>query len=285
MSSYSVFADIEKKSEKSKSLPIVEVCCDSYASVVNAIEGGARRIELCSGLEVDGLTPSCGLLARVCHLGQVSNVPINVLIRARGGDFVYSTEEVDMMLDDVRMAKRCGASGIVFGALTDDHKVDLKTTSEFVELAHSLSMSFTFHRAFDLCSDILSSLQRLIRLNVDRLLTSGCASSAQQGTSAICRCVEKVKEERSNLIVMAGGGITQDNIVMVLDSTGVNELHGSFKAAADSGAKSTLAQAPGDRLEPKPKCAIIQQKRAVTSKKKLKAALRAIGYGSTDSAQ
>ena len=82
MSSYSVFADIEKKSEKTKSLPLVEVCCDSYASVVNAIEGGARRIELCSGLEVDGLTPSCGLLARVCHLGQVSNVPINVLIRA-----------------------------------------------------------------------------------------------------------------------------------------------------------------------------------------------------------
>ena len=108
-------------------------------------------------------------MARVCHLGQVSNVLINVLIRVRGGNFVYTTEEVDMMLDDVRMAKRCGASGIVFGALTDDHhKVDLKTKSEFVELAHSLNMSFTFHRAFDLCSDILSSLQRLIRLNVDR---------------------------------------------------------------------------------------------------------------------
>ena len=275
------------------SLPIIEICCDSYASVVNAIEGGAKRIELCSALDVDGLTPSCGLLTRACHVGALHNVPINVLIRARSGDFTYTNEEIDMMLDDVRMAKRCGAAGIVFGALTEDYKIDLKTTSEFVDLARSLKMTFTFHRAFDLCLDIMASLQRLIHLNVDRLLTSGCASKAEEGTSAICRCVEKVKEERSNLIIMAGGGITKDNILMILRSTGVEELHGSFKMEIDSIVNANLIQpavpnftddgtsSPNRRYrqhEELTNHSIIKQKRNITSKEKVIEAMRVIGY-------
>jgi copper homeostasis protein len=275
-------------------LPIIEVCCDSYVSVVNAINGGAKRIELCSALDVEGLTPSYGLLTRACHIAAIHSVPINVLIRTRSGDFTYTNEEIDMMLDDVRIAKRCGASGIVFGALTSDFKIDLKTTSEFVTLAHSLNMSFTFHRAFDLCVDIMTSLLRLTQLNVDRLLTSGAASTAQGGTSAICRCVEKVKEERSNLIVMAGGGITKDNILMIIRSTGVEEVHGSFKVEIDSIAEPSLRKPVVSNLNgalpsssPNRRSGqhvastndtAINQKRFLTSTEKVIQAMEAIGY-------
>ena len=275
-------------------LPIIEVCCDSYASVVNAIKGGAKRIELCSALDVDGLTPNYGLLARACHIAAIHGVPINVLIRTRSGDFTYTNEEIDMMLDDVRIAKRCGASGIVFGALTSDFKIDLKTTSEFVTLAHSLNMSFTFHRAFDLCVDIMTSLQRLTQLKVDRLLTSGAASTAQGGTSAICRCVKKVREEQSNLIVMAGGGITKDNILMIIRSTGVEEVHGSFKIEIDSIEKPSLRKPVGLDLngalpssspnrrygqhDASANDTIINQKRFLTSTEKVMQAMETIGY-------
>ena len=207
----------------------VEVCCDSVDSALVAIESGADRLEFCSALEIGGLTPSVGLLSRACHFASKDTVPVHCLIRCRGGDFCYTDDEIDVMLDDVRAASQCGAAGVVFGALTPDAEVDLRNTGKVVDLAHSLSMTVTFHRAFDQCRDMLTSLDRLIALHVDRVLTSGGAATAISGTSMIARCVNKVSLRGAPLVVMAGCGVSKDNVLDIVQSTGVCEVHGSFQ--------------------------------------------------------
>lgn len=193
---------------------IVEICANSYESAINAEKAGAHRIELCSELAVGGITPSFGLLQKVM---QDTSIPVHVLIRPRSGDFTYSDQEFEIMTKDVEICKELGVSGIVSGVLNNDMSIDKERTQELVELSEP--MSFTFHRAFDWLIDPINGIYQLGKLGVDRILTSGQESSAEQG-------IELLKELRNetSIIIMPGGGINANNASMFKEN-GFKELH------------------------------------------------------------
>ncbi|KAM9232195.1 copper homeostasis protein cutC homolog isoform 2-T2 [Leptosomus discolor] len=196
---------------------LMEVCVDSVESAVNAERGGAGRIELCAGLVEGGTTPSMGLLQVV---KQCVRVPVFVMIRPRGGDFLYSDREVEVMKADIRLAKLHGADGLVFGALTEDGRID-------TELCTALL-------AFDMVHDPLVALETLISLGFERVLTSGCDSSALEGLSLIKRLAEQAK---GRIVVVPGGGITERNLQRILEGSTASEFHCSARSARDSGMK------------------------------------------------
>ncbi|XP_054060468.1 copper homeostasis protein cutC homolog isoform X4 [Rissa tridactyla] len=165
---------------------LMEVCVDSVESAVNAERGGAGRIELCAGLVEGGTTPSMGLLQVV---KQCVRIPVFVMIRPRGGDFLYSDREVEVMKADIRLAKLHGADGLVFGALTEDGRIDTELCTALLAVCRPLPV--TFHRAFDMVHDPLVALETLISLGFERVLTSGCDSSALEGLSLIKRLAEQ----------------------------------------------------------------------------------------------
>jgi len=198
----------------------LEVCCADLQSVKAAIEGGAHRIELCRSLEVDGLTPSKEMMESAISLG----IPVQVLIRPREGDFVYNEEEVQSMIRDIRLAKQLGANGVVIGALKEDGTIDEETIRRLVDEAKGLSI--TFHRAFDVCSQPLVALEKIISLGCNRLLTSGQASTAEQGIPLLKQLVE---QSAGRLIIMPGAGVNKDNARRILSETGAHEIHGSLR--------------------------------------------------------
>nr|XP_033799217.1 copper homeostasis protein cutC homolog isoform X2 [Geotrypetes seraphini]XP_033799220.1 copper homeostasis protein cutC homolog isoform X2 [Geotrypetes seraphini] len=208
---------------------LMEVCVDSVESAVNAERGGAGRIELCSSLLEGGITPSMGVLQVV---KQYIQIPVFVMIRPRGGDFLYSDREVEVMKADIRLAKIHGADGLVFGALTEDGRIDAELCMEL--LAVSRPLPVTFHRAFDMVHDPLVAIETLISLGFERVLTSGCDSSALEGLQLIKRIVEQAK---GRIIVMPGGGITERNLQRILEGSGVQEFHCSARSPRDSGMK------------------------------------------------
>nr|XP_044608671.1 copper homeostasis protein cutC homolog isoform X2 [Equus asinus] len=196
---------------------LMEVCVDSVESAVNAERGGAGRIELCSGLLEGGTTPSMGVLQVV---KQCVQIPVFVMIRPRGGDFLYSDREVEVMKADIRLAKLYGADGLVFGALTEDGHIDKE-----------LCMSLV---AFDMVRDPMVALETLLTLGFERVLTSGCDSSALEGLPLIKRLIDQAK---SRIVVMPGGGITERNLQRILEGSGATEFHCSARSARDSGMK------------------------------------------------
>ena len=204
----------------------LEVCVDSMASALAAQEGGAHRIELCDSLLEGGLTPSFGTitLARA-HL----TIDINVMIRPRGGDFLYSDLEMEVMQHDIILAKELGANGVVFGILTADGAIDKARTKSLVDLARPLSV--TVHRAFDMVADPIRALDDLIALRVDRVLTSGLELTAQAGVATIAALV---KQAAGRIIVMPGSGITEHNIASIQQQTGASELHMSGRSPQES---------------------------------------------------
>ncbi|XP_029465944.1 copper homeostasis protein cutC homolog isoform X2 [Rhinatrema bivittatum] len=208
---------------------LMEVCVDSVESAVNAERGGAGRIELCSSLLEGGITPSMGVLQVV---KQYIQIPVFVMIRPRGGDFLYSDREVEVMKADIRHAKIHGADGLVFGALTEDGRIDTELCMEL--LAVSRPLPVTFHRAFDMVHDPLVAIETLISLGFERVLTSGCDSSALEGLPLIKRIVEQAK---GRIIVMPGGGVTERNLQRILEGSGVQEFHCSARSPRDSGMK------------------------------------------------
>ncbi|XP_015279488.1 PREDICTED: copper homeostasis protein cutC homolog isoform X1 [Gekko japonicus] len=208
---------------------LMEVCVDSVESAVNAERGGAGRLELCANLMEGGTTPSIGLLQVV---KQCIRVPVFVMIRPRGGDFLYSDREVEVMKADVRLAKQYGADGLVFGALTEDGRVDTELCAAL--LAVSRPLPVTFHRAFDMVYDPLAALETLISLGFERVLTSGCDSSALEGLPLIKRLTEQAK---GRIVVVPGGGITERNLQRILEGSGASEFHCSARSASDSGMK------------------------------------------------
>ncbi|XP_014380244.1 copper homeostasis protein cutC homolog isoform X6 [Alligator sinensis] len=167
---------------------LMEVCVDSVESAVNAERGGAGRIELCAGLIEGGTTPSVAGLLQVVK--QCVRVPVFVMIRPRGGDFLYSDREVDVMKADARLAKLHGADGLVFGALTEDGRIDTELCMALLAVCRPLPV--TFHRAFDMVHDPMVALETLISLGFERVLTSGCDSSALEGLPLIKRLAEQV---------------------------------------------------------------------------------------------
>ena len=197
---------------------IIEVCAESYEYAEKAEKAGADRIELCKDLHLDGLTPNHESAKRTIDR---LNLPIFILIRPRKGDFTYSNEEFELMKQDIVKFKEMGCKGIVSGILNLDNSIDLNRTKELVELSKPLE--FTFHRAFDMVTDPLKELEKLIQLGVDRILTSGQKQKAVKGIELL---KELKKNAKDKIIIMPGSGINKSNI---MNFKSFNEIHGSFK--------------------------------------------------------
>lgn len=208
---------------------IFEACVESLASALSSEKCGAKRIELCSDLGIGGITPDYGLI-ETCL--EYLKIPVNVLIRPRGGNFIYTEEELDKMRQDIIFCRNNGAHGVVIGILLEDGSVDTNRLSEMIDLAGP--MSVTFHRAFDVAGDPIAVLDSLIELGINRLLTSGQKNDALSGIDTIQRLVEHAKER---IIIMPGGGINENNIRRIIRETGIREIHGSARIVTGSGAE------------------------------------------------
>ena len=204
---------------------ILEICANSIQSAINAQKSGAHRVELCENLAQGGTTPSFGFLSQTRKL---LNIKLNVLIRPRLGDFLYSDLEYSIMREDIKVAKQLGADGVVCGILNSNGDVDINRTKELVELARP--MTFTFHRAFDVTNDPFKSLNDIILVGADRILTSGQQPSAIQGEHLIR---ELVKQSKGKIIIMPGSGVNAENIEYLLE-TGATEFHMSGISSIDS---------------------------------------------------
>ncbi|XP_064385974.1 copper homeostasis protein cutC homolog isoform X3 [Halichondria panicea] len=204
----------------------MEVCIDSVESAVNAEMGGANRLELCACLGEGGTTPTLGMLRIV---KKSTKLPVFVMIRPRGGDFLYSNNEFRIMKEDIRILKEGGSDGFVFGILTPEGCIDAKRVEELISLSRPLPV--TFHRAFDMIKEPSDCLETLIQLGVDRLLTSGCEQNAFKGAPLI---KSLVKQANGQISIMPGGGITEDNLEQILTETGVNEFHCSARVSVES---------------------------------------------------
>ncbi len=164
----------------------LEVCIDSVRSAINTEAGGADRIELCGNLQEGGITPSAGMIRTV---RAKIIIGLQIMIRPRGGDFLYSTDEVEVMKHGILQAKQLGSDGVVFGFLISDGTIDVVNTSKLVEVAHP--MNVTFHRAFDMVSDPVQALEQFISIGVDRILTSGQESTALEGVGLLSKLTNR----------------------------------------------------------------------------------------------
>ena len=197
---------------------IIEVCAESYEYALKAEKAGADRIELCKDLHLDGLTPDYESAKKTI---DSLNIPVFILIRPREGDFIYSNEEFELMKRDIIKFKEMGCKGIVSGVLNDDNSIDIKRTKDLIELSRPLE--FTFHRAFDIVSDPLKEIENLIRMGVDRILTSGQKNKAIEGLYLL----EKLNNiSKKRIVIMPGSGISNTNFKKF---NSFNEIHGSFK--------------------------------------------------------
>lgn len=196
---------------------IYEICVDSVAGVRAAKDAGAQRVELCADLLEGGITPSLGVIRQA---RKVSGIGLNVMIRPRGGDFLFNDDEFASMRTDIETAKAEGADGVVIGLLTAAGKIDAARTRELIALARPLSV--TFHRAFDVVADPFRALETLIELGVDRVLTSGQEPSVLEGLPLV---VELAKRAGDRIIVMPGGGITARNVERIVAAAKPREIH------------------------------------------------------------
>ena len=197
---------------------ILEICAANYKSAINAQKAGAHRIELCSELAIGGITPSYGLLKKV--VDSVS-IPVFVLIRPRSGNFTYSDVEFEIMKENIILCKSLGVSGIVSGVLKDDYTIDLERTQELIELSNPLS--FTFHRAFDWTPNPIEALEQLMKIGVNRILTSGQESKTEEGLELL----QQLNSLANNrIIILPGSGINSDNALLFKES-GFKEIHAS----------------------------------------------------------
>lgn len=214
---------------------ILEVCCGNLDSVKAAVEGGAQRVELCSRLEVDGLTPLWEDLREAREL--YPELKIHVLIRPREGDFCYSAKEVDKMAADIEIALALGADGLVLGALDEKDDVDQAVIQELLAVAEPWAPALTFHRAFDVCRRPFDALETIEGMGFHRILTSGQAPSAQEGTDML-----RELQSRTQLIILPGGGINASNARRILELSGCSELHASASSLQPDGRKVTEAK-------------------------------------------
>ncbi|MHC1703644.1 MAG: copper homeostasis protein CutC [Tenuifilaceae bacterium] len=204
---------------------ILEICSNSLQSAINAQQAGAHRIELCENLEQGGTTPSYGLLTLA---RKNLTIKINVLIRPRPGDFLYSDHEFDIIKEDIKICKQLGVDGIVCGILLSSGDVDVVRTKALVELAKPTS--FTFHRAFDFTNDPFKALEDIISTGADRILTSGQQPTAIQGEHLIR---ELVRLSNNRIVIMPGSGVNADNIEYLIE-TGATEFHMSGTESIES---------------------------------------------------
>ena len=207
--------------------PKIEVCANSAASCVAAEQGGAVRVELCAGIPEGGTTPSYGEMVTA---RRAIGIQLNVIIRPRGGDFLYTPAEVQTMLLDIEAAKAAGADGVVFGCLGADGTVDVETNARLKQAAGGLST--TFHRAFDVCRDPFEALEEIIALGFDRILTSGQGATAPAGGALIA---ELVRRAQGRIIIMPGCGVNETNVAGLARDTGATEFHMSARRRVEGG--------------------------------------------------
>ncbi|MDR0349370.1 MAG: copper homeostasis protein CutC [Tannerella sp.] len=216
---------------------IIEICANSAQSCVEAEAGGAKRVELCAAIPEGGTTPSYGEIKTAQEL--TSSIDINIIIRPRGGDFLYTQAEIQSMIYDIEMAKELKIHGAVFGCLTKEGNIDLRLMNRLIEAAKPLSI--TCHRAFDVCCDPFAALEQLIDLGVDRILTSGQQATAVQGIPLIA---ELVKRAAGRIIIMPGSGVRETNIAQLEAETGAAEFHTSARSIIHSGMLYRNEQVP-----------------------------------------
>ena len=236
-------------------MALLEVCCGNLESVDAAVAGGARRIELCADLELDGLTPPMAWLRAVKE--KYPELIVHVLIRPRDGDFVYSPEEAELMAMQVEAALTFGADGIVIGCLTADGDIDVPMMEYLISVISSFNLaaeldrsdlchaandshffpggparrvSVTFHRAFDRCRHPFKALEQIIGLGCDRILTSGQAPTVEEGADRLRRMRQRAK---GRIVILPGGGVTPENAAKILDFTGCTEIHASASVTID----------------------------------------------------
>lgn len=195
---------------------ILEICCDTMQSVMNAKKAGAQRIELCTALSTGGVTPTMSFVKEAV---KESAIPINVLLRPRAGSFVYTESEFNIMCKDIEELKKAGAAGIVSGALLADGRIDKEKTLKMIELSQPLG--FTFHRGIDFCTDIDDAMEFLCKNGAERVLTSGGAAKINGGIDKI---IEMHIKYGDKICIMPGGGLNLEN-ASILNNAGISEFH------------------------------------------------------------
>ena len=208
-------------------MAILEICAGSVESAIAARDGGATRIELCAALEIGGTTPSAGLIAEA---RKIEGIVLNVIIRPRGGDFLYNEHEAACMEQDIRTCRQLGADGVVIGALTAEGDIDTALCKRLIDAADG--MSITFHRAFDMCRDPKRALEELIAIGCDRVLTSGQAATAEDGLPLL---KELVQQAAGRISIMPGCGVNSGNAARILQATAAVEIHASARKSVGSG--------------------------------------------------
>lgn len=197
----------------------VEICCYSVESALIAEKVGAHRIELCDNYLEGGTTPSYAMIKQAIEL---LTIPINVIIRPRGGDFLYTDLEYEVIKKDLLCVKELNANGVVVGFLNKDGSIDVDKINEIIELAKP--MEVTFHRAFDMCKDPTIAVSQLIKAGVKRILTSGQKDKAIEGLDLISTLIKMAGNE---IIIMPGSGVNANNIVELMEKTKAKEYHSS----------------------------------------------------------
>jgi copper homeostasis protein len=198
---------------------IKEACVETFEEAILAEKHGANRIELCSELQFDGLTPSFELMQKTC---STLKIPIMVMIRPRAGNFVYSAEEIGKMKFEIDLAKKAGATGVVFGLLTSENKIDEKNTKILTEYAHPLPI--TFHKAIDYLENPVEGILVLKEINgIKRILTSGGKPTAKEGQKTIRKMIEVAGEQ---ITILVAGKVLDSNVEEIQKLTGAKELHG-----------------------------------------------------------
>lgn len=205
---------------------IYEFCAENITLIEKAMEAGARRIELCDNLAVGGTTPSFGVTKAAVEIATPYETTIMTMIRPRGGDFVYTNQEVAIMLDDIRLTAQAGSQGVVFGALTADNKLDKYNLEKLI--AASKGMEIVFHMAFDELSDQdqLEAIDWLSQAGVKRILTRA-GMSGDSLEKRLSRYQRLLDYATGKIEILPGGGIDMDNRQEFIDRLGVNQLHGT----------------------------------------------------------
>ena len=199
---------------------IKEACVESFEKALEAQNNGADRIELCENLAVGGTTPSYGTV-KICL--EKLNIPIFPMIRARGGNFVYSKDEIEIMKEDIKVFKDLGVKGLVLGCLTSDNKIDLELTKTLVNLAYP--MEITFHKAIDEISNPLDYIEDLVNIGIKRILTSGGKATALEGKDLIN---DMIKKSNGRLKIVVAGKVTKENLNGLSNLISADEFHGKL---------------------------------------------------------
>lgn len=208
--------------EKEKIL--LEVCADSIDSALIAQSAGAYRIEFCNTLSVGGVTPS---FPQIEALRKLLHIKLYVLIRPRGGDFLYDDVEFETMKSEIEFCGKTGCDGVVIGILHADGSIDKQRCKELIDIAKRYKMGVTFHRAFDRCNDLFQGLEEVVELGCERILTSGGRNGAFEGMYILRKLIERAGRR---IVVMPGAGITPENVEELIHYTRLRELHGTFSS-------------------------------------------------------